>query len=49
MMALRPAQYLFVITWDVTISGEGLQNLGLRSALSAFELGEIGTLFFGLI
>jgi hypothetical protein len=26
---------------DVTIAGEGLQNLGLRSALRAFEQGGI--------
>jgi hypothetical protein len=26
---------------DVTIAGEGLQNLGLRSALRAFEQGAI--------
>jgi hypothetical protein len=33
---LRPAQE-FLTYGDVTITGEGLQNLGLCSALRAFE------------
>jgi hypothetical protein len=37
---LRPAQEFFTYG-DVTIAGEGLQNLGLCSALRAFEQGEI--------
>jgi hypothetical protein len=35
-IVLRPAQELFLYG-DVTVTGEGLQNLGLRSALRAFE------------
>jgi hypothetical protein len=31
----------FLLSGDVTIAGEGLQNLGLCSALRAFEQGEI--------
>jgi hypothetical protein len=31
----------FSLIWDVTIAGEGLQNLGLCSALRAFEQGGI--------
>jgi hypothetical protein len=37
---LRPAQEYFTYG-DVTIAGEGLQNLGLCSALRAFEQGGI--------
>jgi hypothetical protein len=32
---------IFYLDGDVTIAGEGLQNLGLCSALRAFELGGI--------
>jgi hypothetical protein len=32
---------IFHLCWDVTIAGEGLQNLGLCSALRAFEQGGI--------
>jgi hypothetical protein len=32
---------IFHLYGDVTITGEGLQNLGLRSALRAFEQGGI--------
>jgi hypothetical protein len=32
---------IFHLYGDVTIAGEGLQNLGLCSALRAFEQGEI--------
>jgi hypothetical protein len=32
---------IFHLYGDVTITGEGLQNLGLCSALRAFEQGEI--------
>jgi hypothetical protein len=35
-MVLHPAQEFFTYG-DVTIAGEGLQNLGLCSALRAFE------------
>ena len=38
---LRPAQEYFDLYGDVTIAGEGLQNLGLCSALRAFEQGGI--------
>jgi hypothetical protein len=40
---LRPAQEFFTykLHGDVTIAGEGLQNLGLYSALRAFEQGGI--------
>jgi hypothetical protein len=39
---LRPAQELiFHLYGDVTIAGEGLQNLGLCSELRAFEQGGI--------
>jgi hypothetical protein len=38
---LRPAQEFFTLYGDVTIAGEGLQNIGLCSALRAFEHGEI--------
>jgi hypothetical protein len=38
-LILRPAEEFF--TYMVTIAGEGLQNLGLYSALRAFEQGEI--------
>jgi hypothetical protein len=31
----------FSLNGDVTIAGEGLQNLGLCSALRSFEKGEI--------
>ena len=35
---LRPSQEYFIYKYgDVTIAGEGLQNLGLCSALKAFE------------
>jgi hypothetical protein len=37
---LRPAQE-FVTYGDITITGEGLQDLGLCSALRAFEQGGI--------
>jgi hypothetical protein len=37
---LRPAQEYFTYV-DVTIAGEGLQNLGLCSALMAFAQGGI--------
>jgi hypothetical protein len=37
---LRPAQEYFTYG-DATIAGEGLQNLGLCSALRAFEQGGI--------
>jgi hypothetical protein len=32
---------MFHLYWDVTITDEGPQNLGLRSALRAFEYGGI--------
>jgi hypothetical protein len=38
---LRPAQEFFYLYGDVTITGEGLQNLGLCSAPRAFEQGGI--------
>jgi hypothetical protein len=45
---LRPAQEykivkltIFRLYGDVTTAGEGLQNLGLRSTLNAFEQGGI--------
>jgi hypothetical protein len=38
---LRPALEYFTLYGDVTIVGEGLQNLGLCSALRAFEQGGI--------
>jgi hypothetical protein len=34
---LRPTQEFFTLYGDVTIAGKGLQNLGLSSALMAFE------------
>jgi hypothetical protein len=37
---LRPAR-IFHLYGDVTIAGEGLQNVGLCSALKAFEQGGI--------
>jgi hypothetical protein len=40
-MVLRPASKIFHLYGDVTIAGEGLQNLGLCSALRAFEQGGI--------
>jgi hypothetical protein len=40
-MVLRPAQDFFHLYGDVTIAGEGLQSLGLCSALRAFERGGI--------
>jgi hypothetical protein len=40
-MVLRYAQEFFTLYGDVTITGEGLQNLGLCSALRAFEQGGI--------
>jgi hypothetical protein len=37
-IVLRPAQEFFTYRYgDITIAGEGLQNLGLCSALRAFE------------
>jgi uncharacterized protein (DUF952 family) len=36
---LHPAQEFFHLYGDVTIADEGLQNLGLCSALRAFEQG----------
>jgi hypothetical protein len=39
--SLRPAQEFFTLYGHVTIVGEGLQNLGLCSALRAFEQGGI--------
>jgi hypothetical protein len=36
-----PSQEFFHLYGDVTITGEGLQNLGLCSALRAFEQGGI--------
>jgi hypothetical protein len=39
-IVLRPAQEYFTCG-DVTITGEGPQNLGLCSALRAFEQGGI--------
>jgi hypothetical protein len=40
---LRPVQefFTYILYGDVTIAGEGLQNLGLCSALRAFEQGGI--------
>jgi hypothetical protein len=39
---LRPAEEYFTYKYgDVTIAGEGLQKLGLCSALRAFEQGGI--------
>jgi hypothetical protein len=38
IIVLRPTQEFFTI---VTITGEGLQNLGLCSSLRAFEQGRI--------
>jgi hypothetical protein len=38
---VRPAQEFFHLFVDVTITVEGLQNLGLCSALRDFELGGI--------
>jgi hypothetical protein len=41
-MVLRPAQEFFTyMETSLCITGEGLQNLGLCSALKAFEQGEI--------
>jgi hypothetical protein len=40
-MVLRPAQEFFTLYEDVTIAGEGLQNLGLCLALWAIEQGGI--------
>jgi hypothetical protein len=41
-IVLHPAQeYFTYMDGDVTIIGEGLQNLGLCSALRAFEQGGI--------
>jgi hypothetical protein len=40
---LRPAQEFFHLYGDVTIASEGLQNLGLCLALTAFEQGGIFT------
>jgi hypothetical protein len=41
-LRLRPSQEFFTyMEIDVTIAGEGLQNLGLCSALRAFEQGGI--------
>ena len=40
-IVLRPAQEYFTYMETVTIAGEGLQNLGLCSALRAFEQGGI--------
>jgi hypothetical protein len=34
---LRPAEEIFHLQGNVPIAGEGLQNLGLCSALMAFE------------
>jgi hypothetical protein len=41
IIVLRPAQEFLNFYGDVTIAGEGLQNLGLSSALRAFEQGWI--------
>jgi hypothetical protein len=38
---LDQAQGSFHLYGDVTIASEGLQNLGLCSALMAFEQGEV--------
>jgi hypothetical protein len=38
---LRPVEEFFTYIGDVTIAGEGLQNIGLCSALRAFEQGGI--------
>jgi hypothetical protein len=38
---LRPAEEFFTLYGDVTIAGEGLQNLGLCLTLKAFEQGGI--------
>ena len=40
-LALTSRSRIFHLYGDVTITGEGLQNLGLCSALSAFEQGGI--------
>jgi hypothetical protein len=40
-IVLRPAQEYFSYMGTSPIPGEGLQNLGLCSALRAFEQGEI--------
>jgi hypothetical protein len=37
----RPSSKMFHLYGDVTIAGEGLQNLGLCSALRAFQQGGI--------
>jgi hypothetical protein len=39
----RTVHNIFHLYGDVTITGEGLQNLGLFSALRAFEQGGIST------
>ena len=38
----RPAQTFFHLHKDVTFAGEGLQKLGLFSALIVFEQGGLG-------
>jgi hypothetical protein len=38
---LRPAREFFHLYGDITVTGEGLQNLSLCSALRAFEQGGI--------
>jgi hypothetical protein len=40
-LILRPAQGFFHLYGDIIIAGEGLQILGLCSALRAFEQGGI--------
>jgi hypothetical protein len=58
MYSFTSCSRIFHLYGDVTIAGEGLQNLGLCSALRAFEQGGIfivthlcdtGPRFFGLI
>jgi hypothetical protein len=41
MYGFTSCSRIFHLYGDVTIAGEGLQNLGLCSALSAFEQGGI--------
>jgi hypothetical protein len=40
-VVLRPSQNFFTLYGDITVTSEGLQNLGLCSALRAFEQGGI--------
>jgi hypothetical protein len=41
LLFYAPLKIFFHLYGDVTIAGEGLQNLGLGSALRAFEQGGI--------